>query len=286
MPRQGGVVAEVYLLKYMRKIFSAGLIILPVVAVIIFFSPEAMAFTVTPGRVEVTIPAGESYEGSFNVANPDSSAVEIKVSAEDWSSAKDVGKTAAGETPFLAWLEISPKVLKLGPSETGIINYKATLPKETKGELSAMIYFGTGPAPMGGSVSVVSRVGNALYVIAKGTEIVKGELIDIIISKTNPLKADVAVKNAGNVHVRPKGKLLIQKRGKKPVELSLNDAGFPVLPGQTYIFEAWSKKKISPGLYSCQLNMKFGEESFDKKFEFIVDAKGKASIKEEKGKAK
>ena len=166
------------------------------------------AFTVSPGRTEIAMPAGGSYLGSFTIGNPSASPIKVAISAEDWS-AQDGRVVEKGDRPSLSWLVFMPQTVELGPYESKGIQYSVNIPIEAKGEYIAMIYFGVAPEQSGGGISVRSRIGNALYVVVAGTEIIEGRISDIKISRANPLRIDVSVENMGNIHVRPKGRLKI-----------------------------------------------------------------------------
>lgn len=247
----------------------------------------AYAFGVSPPRVEMRLPAGESFTGSFTVGNPSGSPVKVRVTVEDWSSAQDGRQVIKGEVSSLGWLVFSSQELELRPNRSDIINYTVTLPKDAKGEYAAMVYFGTLPDPLKGGISVISRIGNAVYVIVEGTEIVKGEITNVIISRIEPLKIDVTIRNEGNIHIRPRGKIIIRRKGlflkkgdRKPIEIPFNEVGFPVLPQQHYIFEAWLKERLEPGIYRLELNIQFGTERLFQKLECSVNKEGKIRMGE------
>jgi len=249
---------------------TAGLI---VVCAVVFGLSTAGAFSINPYKVEMTLPAGESREGSFTLANPSDTTVNIKVTVEDWSSDQDDGRVIVrGEKPSLNWLKLTPQELELGPQQSKVVNYTVRLPKGTKGERSAMVYFGDVPDTSKGGIAIRSRIGTAVYAIAEGTEIVKGEISRITVARQKPLRIDVAVKSLSNIHIRPKGIIRINnKEGGEPIEILFNDPGFPVLPQQEYKFEARSKKKLGQGEYKLEFDMQFGEEEFHEEMEFTVN---------------
>ena len=58
------------------------------------------------------------------------------------------------------------------------------------------------------------------------------------------------------------------------LEIPFNDGEFPVLPQQTYLFEARSKEKLSAGSYRLDFEMEFGKGKFEKSLDFTVDEQG------------
>ena len=270
-------------LKTIHKRIVKGVFVLFAIGLI---AGIANAFEVNPGRVEITMPAGERYIGSFIVTNPGAAPVTIGVSAEDWSASQYGREIAKGDRSFLDWLRFMPQELELGPNQSGTVQYVVNIPKEARGEYIAMIYFGDAPDTSGGQISLRSRIGNALYVTIRGTEVVEGKITDISVSQEGPLKIKTSVENMGNVHIRPKGSIKIIQRGlllngkkRNAMKILFNEAGFPVLPLQTYLFEASLKKKMEPGRYSLELNMEFGKGRFKQGLDFSIDENGKVAVK-------
>jgi len=261
----------------------AGLIIF---FVITFVSCSVEAFTISPNRVGLTLPAGEDHAGIFTVGNPGDTPVKIKVSVQDWSSEQYGRVVTKEEGSSLSWIKFDPLEVELEPHQSATVNYDITLPDDAKGEYIAMVFFSNIPEPSEAAISVISRIGNSLYVIIEGTEVVEAEIGDVSIKSAQPLKVDVTVENSGNVHIRPKGKMIIRRKGlflsqkdKKPIEISFNKGGFPVLPAREYVYTVKSKETLKPGKYSLELDLEYGDGSYLKKIiEFKTDKKGGAQV--------
>lgn len=247
--------------------------------------PAAEAFTVSPGKVELVLSAGEDHTGSFRLGNPGDEAVRLKVSVNDLSYVQGAGQESGSEVSGLDWIRFDPQELDLAPYHTGSVDYTIQLPADAAGEYACMIYFSTVAERPEGGISIKGRIGNALYVIVEGTEVVKGAISDIIIINAAPLKIDVGIANNGNIHVRPGGVISVRKKGlflkkeqRRAIEIPLNSAGFPVLPGQGHVFEIRTKERLEPGRYGLELNIEFGEEELTGRREFRIDRSGKAKF--------
>lgn len=229
------------------------------------------AFNINPYRVEMTLPTGEHREGTFTVANPSDAPIKIKITVEDWSSLQEGRTVVRGEGSSLSWLKLNPVKLTLEPHQSETVRYTVQLPDGETGGRAAMIYFATVPEAGAKGISIVNRVGTALYAIAEGTEIIQGEIDTIRIKRTKPsFMAEVAVKNLGNIHIRPGGRIVITKKAEEILTIPFNEPGFPVFPEQRYIFETRRKEELDPGTYSLELIMEFGEEELRKTLEFEV----------------
>jgi methionine-rich copper-binding protein CopC len=182
---------------------------------------------------------------------------------------------------------LNPQELSLEPHQTGTVNYDIIIPEDAKGEYIAIVFFSSVPEPSGAAVSVVSRIGNSLYVIIKGTEIIEGEIGDLRVRSANPLKLDVTVENSGNIHIRPQGKivmkrqgLFLKKREKRAIEIPFNEGGFPVLPDRSHTFSIKTKENLKPGSYNLGFDLEYSDGHFLKEeWELKIDRKGGASLK-------
>jgi hypothetical protein len=169
---------------------------------------------VTPPRVELKLDAGDERDGAFTISNPTDEAVKVKVAIEDWSivAADDEREILKGEQPALSWIDFSPDELYLEPHTSEVVTYTIRLPYDAHGSYIGMIYFGEVPTKTDKVLNIVTRIGNSIYVTVKGTEIVEGEIAEIKVFGTNTFKARIVIKNHGNIHIRPKGKITITKK--------------------------------------------------------------------------
>lgn len=246
----------------------------------------AEAFTVSPGRIEIKLPAGGKHKGSYNVGNSSNSPIRIKITVEEWFAGQD-NEVIKEKGSSLGWLELIPQELTLEPNETREVNYSVSIPKEGKGEYAAMIYFSNIPDPSKEGVQIRGSIGNALYVIVKGTEIIKGELLDIDITNIDPLEVRVEIRNLGNIHVRPAGKITVRKKDLllsqedwELIEIPFNKGEEPVFPKMECVFSNRSDAKLKPGRYGLEFNIQFDKEMLIKELDFTVDKGGRTHIKD------
>ena len=80
------------------------------------------------------------------------------------------------------------------------------------------------------------------------------------------------------------GKIVITRkdssgRHKKAIQIPFNEAGFPVLPAQTYLFETSVKEKLEAGKYGLELALEFGKGKLNQMLEFSIDREGKVTLK-------
>lgn len=256
--------------------------------VVCFCAGESCGLVMGPARFEVSLPPGEIAEGDYYVQNDTDQSAHIVVEPENWfKEAYDYGKLDIKD-----WIELDTYEFDLKPKEIKKLRLRIKVPTDVNGELVAQIFFTSSVLREDGQPAegIKARVGGVLYVAIKGTEVVDAEIKNISISKqfgedSEKLKFETSVKNKGNVHIRPTGKVAIEdKAGKKLVELDLV-AGKPALPAQEIGYDAlWDKPELKTGSYKVSVTINYGKELnmektsvFKKAFE--VDKDGKVVVK-------
>jgi len=214
---------------------------------------------VNPTVTELSLAPGKTKAGTFTVTNDGDNTISVKVEVEDWvKRGSGVGDTS--------WLEVKPLEFELNPGESRNVRYKVGVPEEARGELMAMVFFGS-IAPAGGGIGIETRFGVSVYVTIKGTEIVEAgiEKLDMVKygkenSESYGINFGVTVENKGNVHIRPKGKVILEdKEGTIIKEVDLF-YGFPVFPKAKRTFPAnWKEGVLSPGEYKAKVMISYGE---------------------------
>ena len=257
----------------MKKAFTVALFI-ALTGIVLSSSSLFAGIGVEPTVTEISIPPGGKAKGIFTVVNDGDESVQVVVQPENWlrkKEAMDVG----------SWLEVKPEEFQLGPKGTKTVKYKVRVPKETEGELMSMVFFAT-TAPAGRAVNIMTRFGVALYVMVKGTEVLGGEVSELKVKKDGGKIHFMAfVENRGNVHFRPRGKVIIEDRkGEKLDEVEIQ-YGWPVFPGDKHLYDGyWEPEEILPGSYRAIAIFNYGDiysdldEQFEKDISFEVTDKG------------
>jgi hypothetical protein len=234
--------------------------------------------TVEPVRQEIKVSPGNEAQGSYFVYNVGKGPTHITVAPRDWFVLKENKGINAD-----SWLRITPQELDLEPGERKEVKYEVAVPTRAIGELVAMISF----VPQAEEESMINVVFSvSLYVMIEGTEILKGEVSKVDIRRwekegSSDLRFGVLVKNKGNVHLRPKGKIVIEERkGKEIKEVELT-YGWPVYPGKNRAYFAdWKGASLKSGKYKATATVDYGDPGniLKKTVSFRVDKKGNIEI--------
>jgi len=261
-----------------KKTFTCSIFTL-LLGLFLSFSLLFAGIGVDPTVIERCVSQGGKAKGTFTVVNDGDESVQVVVQPENWPRKREA-------VDISSWLKIKPEEFKLGAKGVRKVKYKVRVPKDAEGELTSMVFFAT-TAPAGRAVNIRTRFGVALYVTVKGTEILEGEILDLKIKKTTSKEKrekfhfTALVENGGNVHFRPRGKVIIENgEGKKLDEVEIQ-YGWPVFPNNKRLYRAnWEPEEILPGTYRTIAIFNYGDiyskldKQFEKNISFEVTDKG------------
>ncbi len=232
--------------------------VLPGLFFLLILNPALNAgLSVQPGIVELLIPAGEPYSGTYRVSNSSQEEIRVKVESENWLKRRNPENSNA-QIPLSSWLTITPDSFAIEPGQVKEVKYLVELPETLKGEVVAMNFF-VPEVPEGG-IRVRRRFGSALYAAEEKSAEIFCKITETEISENSVY---ITVKNTGNVHIRPEGKIILvgtdQELNK---EISLR-RGAPVFPGKEHKIRSGGGpgllKSLPPGKYMAQPLITYGE---------------------------
>ncbi len=219
---------------------------------------------VTPVVSQLNISTGEEKSDFFSVQNTGDELVTIEVELEELLREE----TDTEGINVDSWLEVEPRRFNIASGQEKRVMYKVNVPEDGEGELRARVFFTTGVTSKG-TIGIKKRFGVAVYVAIQGTEIVEAEITGVSVSGIGPgtkgdfkggMKIGVTVRNDGNVHIRPRGKVVIKDgKGKMVKELAL-PYGYPIMPQQSYTYNvSWKDHDFSWGRYQADASIQYGK---------------------------
>ncbi|MFH1282925.1 MAG: hypothetical protein ABII27_04605 [bacterium] len=202
---------------------------------------------ISPLRLELRIPPEGEYAGEYSVKNITDSDMEVAIEVNDWFVLEDNKGIEAKD-----WLSFDPPVFNLKSNEVRVVKYKIKVPKEAKGELAEKISF----TPTISEAQLIVMMSVSLYVFIEGTEEPIVEIAKSVVRREKDgYTAAVVLKNEGNVHIRPTGKVTVLK-GKKVVKTVPISYGWPVYPNQERAFFArWDDMLLDKGRYTAKFEV-------------------------------
>jgi len=199
------------------------------------FSPpasEAELF-IGPSVLEVAVRPGETGSAVFEITNRSDQDMQIKVEAVNWL-VRYLGREGDVKDVY-EWLDLGELDQFTVPARSqSTLTYDLIAPKDFEGERVAQVFFEyepTEPTPEQERTMKMlkQRIGVLLCFAAKGTEVLKGKLkVSDVASNvkedgTVDVTARYTIKNQGNVHFRPRGKVRIKKKKEIVAETELTE---------------------------------------------------------------
>ncbi len=238
-----------------RTSVQGGACILLVIALGVLACPARAAVSISPVTIELTGSPGDTGAGSWQIGNTGGEPVDVAVSAIRYSDYV-TGNTLA---PAPSWLVLSRDSLALAPGQRSSVQWTLTVPDSLAGEELVMVFFAEQPRGGGG---VQGRIGTAFYLGAAGT--LRPELslqsCRAVRDAQGSLRFYLVIRNAGNVHLRPRGEFVIvdsdgNRAGAAPLEV-----GLPVLPRNTEMFTTKPvSPRVRPGDYTVRWRLVTGD---------------------------
>lgn len=206
-----------------------------ILAVMASASASAAGISISPLKFELNVAPSAQTSGTVKVTNDTGKAITLYTSREDFVAGDDSGtptfvkpQNQGSDVFSLAnWITVEDKNLTLAQGETREIRFTVKVPQnaEPGGHYGAVFF---APAPDKGQVSVVQRLGVLVLVEVPGEAKVSANLEKFEIGTasgskfeakseftTFPVSFSARLKNDGNVHVKPTGKIeLVDESGE------------------------------------------------------------------------
>lgn len=228
---------------------------------------------VVQSLVEISTSAGSNLTGYFTVVNNFKQETEVTVHLENIARYGE-------RIEIKEWLNVIPEEFLLKPGEVKEIKYEIKVATGIRGALTGRVFFASiNPEP--GSLRIGTRIGIPVYVIIEGTENLDGEIEKITIRKDSEkgkegIRFMIVVKNEGNVHFRPRGKVVVRDKKREKIGETEVIYGWPVFPGRKHNYRAfWEIEDLDKGKYQAEIIFSYGDlySKLNKSFKKIVNFK-------------
>jgi len=211
-----------------------------------------VSISIYPVSFRIALNPGETYTGSVTVVNPNNFDLGVRPEKENISGGAEGEVQLLGneETKYglASWIYFNETEMVLKPQERREISFVISVPLNAQpgGHYAAILFRGLGPDQLGESTSgvgVSGRVGTTVLVEVAGDVQKSGEITSLDASKFishGPLEISFKVKNTGNTHFSPEGKIIVSGLFQKK---ELNWEPRVVFPGYDRTFKVnWDNK--------------------------------------------
>jgi hypothetical protein len=225
------------------------------------YANDSHAITIGPSRLEVSMSPGEVAETDYYVQNEGDVPIHVVVEPENFF--KDA--YFYGDLVIDDWLTLDTYEFDLKPMEIKKIKATIKAPTDVTGEIVAQVFFSAAVTDSEDVGGVRARLGSVLYVMIEGTQDIKGEISDVdIVKKTKndkeKLEIRVKVKNRGNIHLRPTGQVVVERKSGEEIATLELASGRAVHPDKETVYSAfWEEPTLEEGEYKATVTVDYGK---------------------------
>lgn len=244
---------------FLTGIFIAVLLIL----LIPTSSNAGMEVSISPPRMEFNLGPGKKKKEVIEVKNQGPTPVELKVYTTGFSISEDGSLNYASRRSYSAenWLRVVPDKLSIRPDDYSVVRYEVQVPEGTRnGSYTASVQIEEVQGEVEGTqraqVQLKGRLAYIIYVNV-GKPVYKGS-IESFGASAGPeeIRFRVRLRNSGIYYIRPRGKIVVEKGGKKVREEHYPN--LPVFAGQSRTTEVKIPRDLGPGSYKATVTIDIG----------------------------
>jgi hypothetical protein len=227
---------------------------------------QGQGLSVNPAILELILDPGKTTTSTVIVGNPTNVPIPVKGSVKNFIPNEEISQTDNNLFQAQSWFKLSEPDFILQPQQTKKITITVTTPADASpGGHYATVYFQSlipAEAVSSDRLYLTGRVGVLAFLVVKGDIKEEASIAQFTTSRlqqSGPVKFKLGIKNKGNVHVLPSGKIKIfDWRGKQIDEIPLRTG--LVLPKTTREFELSWDRAGTVGSYSAKAEVSYGSE--------------------------
>lgn len=228
-------------------------------------------FTISPVASEIALNPGEKTEGTMKIINDTGSPLTFEATTQDFIVDGPDGTprllteaTLDNKYSAAAWLAVAPGKITVKAHDRQVVNYYIQAPEDARpgGHYAAVVFKPTTNLGVKGTgASVNTQVGSLFYVNIKGPikeEASISKFLSNFFSEYGPIDIFTQIKNSGDLHIKPKGSIVVTSLfgGKNTVELNESNV-FPGGGVRNYENKVGQKWMFGP--YTAKLAASYGQ---------------------------
>ncbi len=250
----------------------------------------AIGITVAPITDEFTVNPGEVVLRTISVINPGQNVITLYPRVLNFTTDNENGQPAFFESgdesrsyTLSQWVQFDREFIRVAANEEERFDVVISAPEnaEPGGHYGAVLFSTEKPSEAATEdthVSVVGMVGTLLLATVPGEIEERLELEQFAVPKVvfgSVATLDLLFRNTGNVHVKPKGEIVVRNwSGNQTTVLNVNAGNGNVLPESRRKFsQLWDLTLKNFGLYTATAQLTYGSapsELVEKKQFFVL----------------
>jgi len=225
---------------------------------------QGLGLDVSPAKLEVAIPAGQTYNVPITVRNSSGEMTHVQASMVDFGVDPSGGyqfvKVGSRDHSLLRWGSIRPREFDLPAGTSQQVQLSIIVPNDSalSGEYAGIVFFQTRPVRRSGqSFAFSARVASKIYETIPDTVKIDGVVAKMASTKgAKGQNYRVVFNNTGNAHVYLRGQVQVQKGGSVVDRIAMPDEML-VERGGTRTIEV-NGKRLDPGTYQAIATVDYG----------------------------
>lgn len=225
---------------------------------------------ISPPTFEIAGNPGDLITNSIRLENLNEEPLTLAIDRRNFTAVGEEGAVGLTEeeTSFslASWIEVNPPTTTLAGKSTKTLTFTIAIPltAEPGGHFGSIIFRTLPSESLGGSGATLAQEIGALILVRVAGESIEEAMIDSFepsqtLFEYGPIHFLARVKNLGNVHVKPTGKINITNLlGQQVATIDLE--GKNVLPGAVRRLDATWDTKWRFGRYTATLVMVYGSD--------------------------
>lgn len=232
-------------------------------------SPRAaraeLSVTITPARLEMQVPSGESAHARIDVLNRGDAPFAAHMEVWDWRIGADGARTTFPPGTLtdsvIPFFTVSPGRLVVAPKAHAYFNITVSAPAAASG-IYAMLYVVTSPATPGAtSFGVGARLGVQVYIdTGLAQPGVRARIVEVEPpTSASALRLAVEIQNQANVHVKAHGAVEVMGPFEEFVGHMVSETSeVLLLPGETQRLRFTWGGDLAPAPYEAIATIFYG----------------------------
>ena len=224
-------------------------------------------YTVINPQIDVKLDPGKTSEGTTQVINETNVPLTFNLVIQDYVVNDTKGtptflppNTLNSKYSAASWIGVDQNTFTLKPQEARKINYYISVPANAKpGGHYAGIVYAPQVTPQKGTGGVVyTQIGSLFYITVNGPvkeNAVVSKLFANPFQEFGPVKIATQIKNLGDLHIKPKGKINISGLFNNS---SYNLAEYNIFPETARDYENYVNQWFMLGRYKAELAASYG----------------------------
>lgn len=221
----------------------------------------------SPAYLDITLDRGKTNAQTILLFNSGKDPVTLHAYAWDWwhdaSNPRKFGPPGTFPHSAAKWISFTPEKVTVEPQKAVNVTVVFNTPPDASGGHYAVAWFEATPAlnPNSRELRVGARLGVLVMTSIRGASAPKLEIDDLKITPptaTQLLKANFTLNNVGDMHLSPRGTLVVMDKNHHLLGHETFDPR-RLLPGEKSAVEIQWGGELAPGDYEAILTADYGD---------------------------